>query len=139
MMIAQLLQQQLEQLAQLEQMLLQEREVLEHNDPQALGQLTSLKQQILKKIEQSDQQLAQSPNFIEQRKAGQWQDEVDQIHQTLAHCQELNNINGHIIQQSSLVVERLKSSLLESRTKTTMTYDAKGKTQGGLSSLGIKA
>ena len=61
------------------------------------------------------------------------------IEACLVRCKKQNQINGLIIHQSQLSVERMKTSLLENHNKSSMTYDSKGKTSGGLSSLGLKA
>jgi flagellar biosynthesis protein FlgN len=137
--VQQLLEQQLQQLSLLEQLLQQEKEIIQQQKPEPLLVLTEQKNSALKQIEQLDKNIIAQANFKADKDAGLYQVVLLDIEQTLARCKELNHINGQIINHSQLAVERLKSKLLESRSKSTMTYDNKGKTHGGLASIGIKA
>jgi flagellar biosynthesis protein FlgN len=57
----------------------------------------------------------------------------------LARCQKQNVVNGSIIQQSQLAVERMKTSLLDNHNKSAVTYNEGGKKYASLSSLNLKA
>jgi len=135
----QYLTQQLTQLEALEQLLLEEKKVIQQQQHDELLAISEQKNLLLINIEQLDQRIIALPNFKEDKEAGEYQHELLNIDETLTRCKTLNTINGQIIEQLQLAVERLKSNLLETRCKSTMTYDSKGKTHGGLSSLGIKA
>jgi len=135
----QLLEQQLVQLNQLEQLLSQEKEVLQSHDPTALTEITQQKNHLLVDIQTLDQTIGTSSSFLEQKSSGELDQMLAQIEEKLSYCQKLNQVNGQIIAHSQLAIERMKSSLLDSHDKSTMTYDAKGKKHVGLSSLGIKA
>jgi len=134
-----LIAQQLQNLQQLEELLSIEKAVLQKHDPDALVGITEQKNALLQTIQQLDDQNAQIPLFRDEIKSGIHKETLAEIEATLLRCKEMNHINGHIIQQSSLAVERMKNSLLETHNRSSMTYDNKGKTSGGLSSLGIKA
>jgi flagella synthesis protein FlgN len=136
---AQLLNQQKEQLQQLETLLVSEREVLKQQKPALLTELTSEKNDLLLSIQSLDKDLGKNFEFLKEKSEGLHQTTLDQIKTLLLHCKEMNLVNGNVIQQSQLVVERLKTSLLDNQSKSSMTYDSKGKKSGGLSSLGIKA
>lgn len=135
----QLLAKQLEQLFALESLLQDEKEVLTKHDPQALVALTKNKEALLAAIESLDTNIGQNQQFLADKQDGLVDDKLAEIQEALIRCQELNLVNGQIINHSQLSVERMKTTLLERHTKNSMTYDSKGKKSGGLSSLGIKA
>jgi flagella synthesis protein FlgN len=135
----QLVSQQLSQLTQLEALLDTEKNVLQQQNPDALINITSDKNNLLLAIQEIDNAIGQNFEFKQEKLAGKFTTELSGIEASLARCKKLNQINGLIIQQSQLSVERMKTSLLENHNKSSMTYDSKGKTSGGLSSLGIKA
>lgn len=135
----QLVSKQLSQLTQLETLLTAEKEILQQQNPDALIELTSEKNSLLVAIQETDNAIGQSFEFKQEKLAGNFADELSEIEAILLRCKKQNQVNGLIIHQSQLSVERMKTSLLESHNKSSMTYDNKGKTSGGLSSLGIKA
>lgn len=135
----QLVSQQLSQLTQLEALLTAEKDILQQQNPDALIQITAEKNNLLIAIQEVDNAIGQSFEFKQEKLAGKFSNELSDIQNILEHCKKLNQTNGLIIHQSQLSVERMKTSLLMSHNKSSMTYDSKGKTSGGLSSLGIKA
>ena len=137
--VGQLIAQQLQNLQQLEELLQVEKEVLQKQNPDALVDVTNKKNLLLQTIQDFDQQNAQAPLFKDEITSGVHDEALAIIEATLLRCKDMNHVNGQVIQQSSLAVERMKNSLLENHNRSSMTYDSKGKTSGGLSSLGIKA
>lgn len=135
----QLVSQQLSQLTQLETLLDTEKDVLQQQNPDALLHLTADKNDLLLAIQRIDNAIGQSFEFKQEKLAGKFTSLLSDIEAILVRCKKQNQINGLIIQQSQLSVERMKTSLLENHNKSSMTYNSKGKTSGGLSSLGIKA
>lgn len=131
--------QQLEQVQLLLSLLEQEHEVLQKNSPDALNQITQQKNDLLLAIQTLDQAIGKNPSFLQEKAAGTHDEQLAEIAQTLETCQKQNLVNGQIIQHSQLAVERMKTSLLDSHNKGSVTYDSKGKKSGGLSSIGIKA
>lgn len=130
---------QLTQLEQLEAIIDAEKEVLQKQSPDKLTEISSQKNELLVAIQNLDKQFSENAQFIEDKANGLFSEELKLIETTLLRCKEKNHVNGQIIAQSQLAVERMKTSLLQNHNKSSMTYDNKGKTSGGLSSLGIKA
>lgn len=130
---------QLLQVQQLEQILLQEKEILQQQNPEALVDISNKKTDLLTVINATDISSKESPNYQALLAEPSFSEIFANIENCLAHCKELNSVNGMIIQQSSLAIERLQSELLENRSGSSMTYDNKGKKNGGLMGKGIKA
>jgi flagella synthesis protein FlgN len=137
--LLQLLAQQYEQLKQLEQVIAKEKDILQKHNPDDLLQVSQEKNEILLNIQSSDENIIQHPDFSKDKSSGKLAKPLAVITTTLERCQQKNLVNGQIIQQSQLAVERMKTSLLESHNKTSITYDNKGKKSAGLSSIGLKA
>lgn len=134
-----LLAKQHQQLTALTKIIADEKQVLQQHDPHALLAISQEKNTLLLAIEKLDQDIAQNQSFAQDKAAGKLTEQLNEITELLAHCQKQNLVNGQIIQQSQLAVERMKTSLLESHNKNSITYDSKGKKSAGLSSLGLKA
>lgn len=134
-----LLAKQHQQLTSLAQIIADEKKILQQHDPQALLNISQEKNTLLLAIQQLDQVIGQDQRFAQDKAAGKLSQELSEITELLTLCQQQNLVNGQIIQQSQLAVERMKTSLLESHNKHAITYDNKGKKSAGLSSLGLKA
>jgi len=134
-----LLTQQLAQLQELEQVIIEEKLILQLHQPNDLLQISEKKNQLLLSIQNLDQQIIINQAFAQDKAAGFISQELAEIESLLTLCQQKNQVNGQIIAQSQLAVERMKTSLLENHNKTSVTYDNKGKKSGGLSSIGLKA
>jgi len=135
----QLLAQQYGQLEKLEKIISDEKLILQQHEPDALVQISEQKNQLLLDIKSLDQKINLNQQFAQDKAAGILAEELIKISDLLTLCQQKNNINGQIIQQSQLAVERMKTSLLENNNKSSITYDSKGKKSGGLSSIEIQA
>jgi len=134
-----LLAQQHQQLTTLAQIIENEKQILQQHDPQALLAVSQEKNTLLLAIQQLDKEIGTNQLFAQDKAAGKLSQQLDEITALLTHCQQQNLVNGQIIQQSQLAVERMKTSLLENHNKNAITYDNKGKKSAGLSSLGLKA
>jgi len=134
-----LLAQQFSQLKALEKIIIDEKEILQQHQPDALVQISEQKNQLLISIQTLDKKISFNQQFAQDKAAGKLTVELDEIESLLLRCQQKNQVNGQIIAQSQLAVERMKSSLLENHNKAAMTYNSKGKKSGGLSSIGLKA
>jgi flagella synthesis protein FlgN len=134
-----LLAQQHQQLSALAQIIANEKHILQQHDPHALLEVSQEKNELLVAIQQLDHTIGQNQRFAQDKAAGKLTQELTEITDLLTHCQQQNLINGQIIQQSQLAVERMKTSLLENHNKSAITYNNKGKKSAGLSSLGLKA
>ena len=134
-----LLTQQYSQLQELEQVISEEKLVLQQHQPNALLEISEKKNQLLLSIQSLDKKISINQLFAQDKAAGFLSQELADIESLLKRCQQQNKVNGQIITQSQLAVERMKTSLLENHSKASMTYDNKGKKSGGLSSIGLKA
>ncbi len=127
------------QLERLEKIISDEKLILQQHDPDALIQISEQKNHLLLEIKALDQQINLNQQFAQDKAAGILTNELAELATLLEQCQQKNYVNGQIIQQSQLAVERMKTSLLERNNKSSITYDSKGKKSGGLSSIGLKA
>lgn len=127
------------QLQALEKIIANEKSILQQHQPDELIQISEQKNQLLIGIQQLDQEISVNRQFAQDKAANLLNQELSEIKALLKLCQQKNQVNGQIIQQSQLSVERMKTSLLESHNKTAITYDSKGKKSGGLSSINIEA
>ncbi len=134
-----LISKQLSQLQLLASLMDKEKEVLQQHKPEALIEVTQKKNELLIAIQSLDGVIAINTQFAQTKAAGGFEKELDEINTLLKYCQQQNIVNGQIIQQSQLAVERMKTTLLENHSKNSMTYNEKGKKQSGLSSLDLKA
>jgi len=135
----QLLAQQYKQLQSLEKIIDEEKVILQQHNPDALLKVSQDKNNLLLAIERLDKDIIQHPEFNKEKVSGKLEKPLAAITTLLVQCQNKNVVNGQIIQQSQLAVERMKTSLLESHNKSAITYDNKGKKTAGLSSIGLKA
>ena len=134
-----LINQQLSQLHAMEKLLVDEKKVLEQHNPENLTDLIKKKNELLVAIQALDNFLSLHTPFAQGKAKGLFEEELTEIAESLARCQKQNIVNGNIIQQSQLAVERMKTSLLDSHNKSAVTYDGSGKKHAGLSSLNLKA
>ena len=128
-----------QQLSLLDQIIVNEKQILQQHDPEALLEISQEKNTLLLAIQHLDQQIGQDQRFAQDKAAGKLTQPLAEITELLLQCQQKNLVNGQIIQQSQLAVERMKTSLLENHNKNAITYNSKGKKSAGLSSLGLKA
>lgn len=135
----QLVARQKSQLTSLEALLEQEHKILQQPKPELLTKLSQEKNELLVAIQETDKTIEQNFDFKQAKYSGEFDEQLKDIKNCLQRCKQQNQINGLIIQQSQLSVERMKTSLLENHNKSAITYNSKGKTSAGLSSLGVKA
>lgn len=134
-----LLAKQFAQLQDLEKIIADEKHILQQHQPDQLIDISEQKNNLLVAIQSLDQAIAVHQLFAQDKAAKLLTKELADIESLLKHCQQQNQINGQIIAQSQLAVERMKTTLLESHNRTAITYDNKGKKSAGLSSIGLKA
>jgi len=130
---------QYEQLQLLEKIIADEKLILQQHQPSELITISEQKNQQLMAIQRLDQEISVNQQFAQDKAANLLSQELANIESILRHCQQQNQINGQIITQSQLAVERMKTTLLESHNKNAVTYDNKGKKSASLSSIGLKA
>jgi flagella synthesis protein FlgN len=129
---------QFSQLQSLEQVIADEKLILQQHKPDALLQISEQKNLLLLAIQELDKNISLNQAFALDKKAGLLDKEITEIENLLIVCQQKNQVNGQIIAHSQLAVQRMKTTLLEDNNKASVTYNSKGKKSGGLSSISLK-
>lgn len=134
-----LLRQQHEQLVQLNELLLLEREAFAGRSPQQVNQVTEQKTAALDALQATDKQL--SDNFS---KDDFQSDDIltlkHQIEDELKTLKHNNEVNGKILQHKQVNNEQLRELIIGTRKdKTATTYDQLGKRTNTLKGRAIKA
>lgn len=137
--IRHLLSSQQEQLELLLSLLKQEYSVLSERQIDQLEQLLPEKQQCTEKVAELDQQLSQADELSDLKTQNWFIEQVAKLQQLMGECQQQTRVNQQVVQQSQLVIARLKSELLQSRGRSGLTYTAKGKPAINDKGPGIKA
>lgn len=135
--LAELLQRQHDQLAQMQALLTEEFALLTQRRALELPPLAQRKQQLLGAIEALDETLVQQPDLPAQ--LASQPDLMARITDSLAACQQQNDINGRLLELSMVANRRLAGFLSQLRDRNSLTYDAKGNTRSGTRSPAIKA
>lgn len=135
--LAELLQRQHDQLAQMQALLTEEFALLTQRRALELPPLAQRKQQLLGAIEALDETLIQQPDLPAQ--LASQPDLMARITDSLAACQQQNDINGRLLELSMVANRRLAGFLSQLRDRNSLTYDAKGNTRSGTRSPAIKA
>ncbi len=130
---------QLSELTKLEELLSNELTILKNRELASLEQQAHAKEKILSNINQLDQTISQHASLKDLRENPRYTDKVDQIIALFSNCKQQNEINGQIINNSQISINRFKTMLQKSITNNSMTYDEKGKTNINVRSVGIKA
>lgn len=134
-----LLLQQQHNIAQLTKLLHEEKKSLGQYNPENLDVVVEQKNILLKQIQEFDNTLANTPDVVAEIKQGIHNQIMTEISDALAECKQLNEINGAVIAQSQITVNRIRTSILEGQGKSSVTYDEKAKTSTGMHTLNIKA
>lgn len=137
--IESIIKKQLLQVQQLEQILMLEKEILQQHNPDELLKISHQKTDLLVAIDATEKESKTIPDYKTLITSVQFEPLLNDIETALANCKNLNTVNGMIIQQSSMAIERMQNDLVETRSKSSMTYDNKGKKSGGLQGKSIKA
>ncbi|WP_432453540.1 MULTISPECIES: flagellar export chaperone FlgN [unclassified Agarivorans] len=126
-MIVALLNTQEQQLNLLLSLLEQEKHALAGDDTIALYAIASQKEQALTAITQADHDLESSEQTQQLIDVPELAEQVERIQQLLKQCQELNTINGEIIQASNEKVRQLSAVIDQLQNQNATTYDKLGK------------
>lgn len=113
--------------------------ILKERDLNALAAKAAKKEAILNDINQCDLSIKQKIPVDELKNNHAFADKIQTIAQLLAECKKQNEVNGQIINNSQIAINRFKGMLQKSVENNSMTYDAKGQTQINLNSIGVKA
>jgi|GEM_PF-157181 len=131
---------QLDQLKTLKKLLEQELHLISSREPETLIQLLKEKQELLSLIESQDEAVEILHNRFES--AGKEIDDnchelLQQCKTVLKECKYLTEINARCVEQGQLRLVHLRNTMLELRSRETMTYDKAGKTNVGGSGGGF--
>lgn len=127
------------ELAKLHSLLCNELEILKNRELSALEQASAEKEAILNKVNQLDQEISQSTSLELLQQDNNHSEQVSRIINLLHDCKQQNEVNGQIINNSQIAINRFKGMLQKSISNNTMTYDNKGKTTISNNSIGLKA
>ncbi|WP_289028048.1 flagellar export chaperone FlgN [uncultured Paraglaciecola sp.] len=128
-------------LQELQQILETELHLISSRDAEALISLLNTKETLLATIQEQDLVISK----IYSRASQELKDNpeitslFDDAKELVSQCKFRTQINQTAVEQGQLRLEHLRSLLLESRAKESMTYDKSGKTRGGSTSGGISA
>jgi len=129
-----LLNSQLSCVEQLDNILDIEKQALVDRDHEAIEAIAQKKESFFLKLIEIDNDIAQ---HLDQQALPEALNAIKQKISDIAEiCQQKNLENGRAIVLSINSINRLQRSILQKRAGNTLTYGAKGKTQGGGSSKG---
>lgn len=127
------------ELTKLHELLCNELEILKNRELSLLDQASAEKEAILHNVNQIDQAISQNTSLELLQQDDNYKDQVSRITNLLHECKQQNEVNGQIINNSQIAINRFKGMLQKSISNNTMTYDNKGKTSISQNSIGIKA
>ena len=137
--ITSLLNNQEAELNKLHAVLCTELEILKNRELSILEQASADKEAILNKINLLDKEISHYTSLDVLQEDENYSEQVSRIINLLHECKKQNEINGQIINNSQIAINRFKNMLQKSISNNTMTYDSKGKTSISNKSIGIKA
>lgn len=137
--VALLLDNQETELTKLHELLCHELDILKNRELSILEQASAEKEQSLNKINQYDREISQNTSLELLQQDETYREQVSRIINLLHDCKKQNEVNGQIINNSQIAINRFKGMLQKSISSNTMTYDSKGKTSISNISVGIKA
>ncbi|GIC76617.1 flagella synthesis protein FlgN [Moritella sp. F3] len=120
---------------QLMALLTAEKSALESRDVTALEKISQDKQQQITKIAELDVKISQHADTAELLST--YLPQKQQIETELTQCQELNDVNGKLIELNLRNTKRLGDTIIRSRSRNNITYDKLGRTRGSFSTLGM--
>ena len=124
------------QVEQLMALLADEKSALESRDLTTLENISDEKQGTVTQIAELDVKISQHIDVAEL--AVKYQEQKEKIEVQLKQCQELNDVNGKLIELNLRNSKRLADTIIRSRSRNNITYDKLGRTRGSVSTLGMK-
>ena len=135
-----LLEKQLNSLASLSDLLESELHSISSRDAEALTKILNNKTEVLDCIADTDRAIEKAFELTDGAEDDPKIEELlSNIRSALSQCKFRTEINQTAVEQGQLRLEHLRSLILETRAKETMTYDKGGKPRGGSSKKGISA
>ncbi|GEM_PF-3570695 len=102
-------------------------------------QIAVQKDELLSKIKQTDEQIANLENLAELKQQTEFSDKVAELEHSLEKIRIQSAVNERVIRTSLNNVLRLKQSILAMKNSDAMTYDKQGQAQTQTLGKGIKA
>jgi len=127
------------ELTKLHSLLCSELEILKNRELAILEQASTEKEAILTKVNQLDKEISHYASLDALQQDETHREQVSRIINLLRDCKKQNEVNGQIINNSQIAINRFKNLLQKSISNNTMTYDSKGKTSISNRSIGLKA
>ena len=127
------------ELTKLHSLLCNELEILKNRELSILEQASAEKETILNNVNKIDKEISHYTSLDILQEDENHSEQVSRIINLLHDCKQQNEINGQIINNSQIAINRFKNMLQKSISNNTMTYDNKGKTSISNKSIGIKA
>jgi len=88
---------------------------------------TERKEALLQRITELDGYLAQHPESQQLVENPELAKQVEELQSTLQECQRQNQVNEQVVAVTLNRIQQLRSSLIQSHRKESMTYDGKGR------------
>ena len=120
---------------QLLDLLTAEQSVLESRDVVELETISNKKQVKVTQIAELDATISQHNSASELTST--YLTQKQQIETNLKQCQELNDVNGKLIELNLRHTRRLSDTIIRSRSRNNITYDKLGRTRGSFTTLGM--
>lgn len=127
------------ELTKLHSLLCNELEILKKRELSILDQASAEKEAILNKVNLIDKEISHYTSLNDLKQDENHKEQVARIISLLHDCKQQNEVNGQIINNSQIAINRFKNMLQKSISNNTMTYDSKGKTSISNRSIGLKA
>lgn len=127
------------ELTKLHSLLCNELKILKNRELSILEQASAEKEAILNNVNKIDKEISHYTSLDVLQQDENHSEQVSRIINLLHDCKQQNEINGQIINNSQIAINRFKNMLQKSISNNTMTYDNKGKTSISNKSIGIKA
>lgn len=127
------------ELNKLHSLLCNELDILKNRELSVLEQASAEKEATLTKINNLDNEISQHTSLEQLQQDANHSEQVARIITLLHDCKQQNEVNGQIINNSQVAINRFKGMLQKSISNNSMTYDNKGKTSISNNSIGIKA
>jgi len=135
-----LLEKQQNSLASLSDLLESELHLISSRDAEALTKILNSKTEVLDTISDTDRAIETAFDKTEGADDDPTVEQLlGKIRSALSQCKFRTEINQKAVEQGQLRLEHLRSLMLETRAKETMTYDKGGKPRGGSSTKGVSA
>lgn len=133
------LQLQSEHLTKLKGLLDQELHLISSRDAEALISLVKEKEILLDQIQETDLQINAEYSALGENIPEAIKSLIQDIKSLVEDCKHKTAVSQKAVEQGQLRLEHLRTLLIESRTKESMTYDKSGRASGMSKGKGISA